>query len=93
MTNRVQADIANGEAPKVALLKGLNYHLGLNHYPPIHERWTPVCFEICQLYAERGDLDFDVNHPLRSGEQKSAMQVVEDMHLEPFLEILEGAAS
>ena len=61
----------------------LGWHLTSNHYPPIHPDFHPPIREAIEL-ANCGEWDATVDLP--NGITKTVRSVVQEVHLEPFIE-------
>jgi len=61
----------------------LDIHLKGNHYPPVHSSFIPVCKEAIECC---NDEDYNKQIKMPNGIVKSAMGIVEGLHLDSFLE-------
>jgi hypothetical protein len=61
----------------------LRWHLRGNHYPPVHEVFVPVALQA--IWAVNRD-EHDLVIEMPNGLTKSAGEIVEELHLEWFLE-------
>ena len=67
--------------------QALRCHLQYNHYPPVHEVFIPVAKEA----IDRGNQeDWDHVIEMPNGRKLAVAQIIEELHLEFFLEELEG---
>ena len=60
----------------------LEWHLQSNHYPPVSLAFIPTCVKAIQCCKD-GASDTDITMP--NGLVHSAAEIVEGLHLEPFL--------
>jgi len=65
----------------------LREHLTNNHYPPIDPVFIPSALEAISR-AEEGDWDSDIDLP--NGRTLPVSRIIEELHLESFLETGEG---
>ena len=62
----------------------LGWHLQSNHYPPIDLVFVPICIEALDAIL---DEEPDRQIELPTGLNLTAAQIVEEVHLEPFLDV------
>ncbi len=67
----------------LGLEQAVDYHLRVNHYPPIHPIFIPVVLEAIRL-ARDGEWDEELDLPNRR--QITVRHAVIELHLEPFVE-------
>ena len=71
----------------VPLDEVMRVHLAYNHYPPVHEAFVPTCWEAVRA-AQGGDWQKVITMP--NGIKKSAGDIVRELHLDDFLELIEN---
>ena len=84
MGYKVGTEIAG--ATNLTLEQQLSWHLQGNHYPPIDEAFIPVAKEAIK-HAEEEDWDHVISMP--NGFDRTVAFIVENMHLQPFVESME----
>ena len=67
---------------KDTLTLALQAHLHMNHYPPVNLVFVPTAIEAIN-YADNNDWQIQIEMP--NGIVKTALSIVEDLHLEAFL--------
>ena len=63
--------------------QALGWHLQHNHYPPVSLKFLPVAKQALKL-ARSGDFISTIALP--SGNSRTVMQLIEDLHLQFFIE-------
>lgn len=81
MGYKVAEEIAS--APALTLQQKLEWHLQGNHYPPIDDSFIPVAVQAIEA-ANTNNWDTTIDMP--NGLTRTASFIVENMHLEPFIE-------
>jgi len=66
----------------------LKWHLQFNHYPPVHEVFVPLCEQVIAC-ANAGEWNAVLDMP--NGLSRTVAYIVENLHLEPFCDNLDGA--
>lgn len=66
----------------------LKWHLQFNHYPPVHEVFVPLCEQVIAC-ANAGEWSAVLDMP--NGLSRTVAYIVENLHLEPFCDNLDGA--
>lgn len=78
-TSEILADTVRD---KDTLDLALQAHLQMNHYPPVNLVFVPTAIEAIN-YANNDDWQIRIEMP--NGIVKTALSIVEDLHLEAFL--------
>jgi hypothetical protein len=85
----------NGEAMAAAVGEGettmrmaLTWHLTSNHFPPVHTIFVDAAMEAVQLAA---DEDFDETIELPNGKVLAVTEIIDELHLWPFVDNVIGA--
>ena len=73
-------------ASNLTLEQQLSWHLQGNHYPPIDEVFIPVAKSAIE-YAKSEEWDATIDMP--NGLTRTVAFIVENLHLEPFIETME----
>lgn len=73
---------AAGEG-EVSMRMALNWHLQSNHFPPVHTVFVDSAMKAIRLVA---DEEYDEVLELPNGIHKSAIDIVEELHLWPFVD-------
>ena len=60
----------------------LHIHLRGNHYPPVHTDFIPTCKQAIE-FCNEGKYNKKIKMP--NGITKTALEIVEGLHLESFL--------
>jgi len=66
--------------------EALRWHLQYNHYPPVSEVFIPVAEEAIDR-GNQEDWDYIIEIP--NGCRLTVAQIIEGLHLEPFLEVID----
>ena len=66
----------------------LKWHLQFNHYPPVPEVFVPLCEQVIAC-ANAGEWNAVLDMP--NGLSRTVAYIVENLHLEPFCDNLDGA--
>ena len=66
--------------------EALRWHLQYNHYPPVSEVFIPVAEEAIDR-GNQEDWDYTIEMP--NGCRLTLAQIIEGLHLEPFLEVID----
>lgn len=61
----------------------LDWHLQSNHFPPVSLAFKPACIEAIQA-CDQGEAEKEITLP--NGRVKSAFEIVEELHLQDFLQ-------
>lgn len=73
-------------ATNLTLEQQLSWHLQGNHYPPIDEVFIPVAAQAIE-YANTNNWDTVIDMP--NGLSRTVMFIVENLHLQPFIDSME----
>lgn len=84
MGYKIGIEIASAE--NLSLEAKLSWHLQGNHYPPIDEAFIPVAVQAIEC-ANTNNWDTLIDMP--NGLSRTASFIVENMHLEPFVDDME----
>jgi hypothetical protein len=68
---------------EVSMRMALNWHLTSNHFPPVHTIFVDTAMQAIRLAA---DEEFDTVLELPNGRQLSVIDIVEQLHLWPFVD-------
>lgn len=82
MGNTTAKILADTVQDKDTLSLALQAHLHMNHYPPVNLVFVPTAIEAIN-YANNDDWQIRIEMP--NGIVKTALSIVEDLHLEAFL--------
>jgi hypothetical protein len=74
--------LADTVQDKDTLSLALQAHLQMNHYPPVNLVFVPTAIEAIN-YANNDDWQIHIEMP--NGIVKTAMSIVEELHLDAFL--------
>lgn len=77
----------------VELRQAMKWHLQSNHYPPVPGEMADACFEAIDLYnAEeyKAEVPLPEGVTFRGKKSVPAWELIERMHLEPFVSELEA---
>jgi hypothetical protein len=68
---------------QLGLRQALSWHLSSNHYPPINAVFIPTALRAIEL---GNDEEWDVEIEMPNGITKTAGSIIEELHLDAFLD-------
>lgn len=77
---------------QISLHAALSYHLTCNHFPGLPSAWVPFAIEAMSAYIDE-DFDRMITLPAAAPfakQTKSVSEIVDHMHLYPFVEQMMG---
>lgn len=70
------------EEGSISLAQALTYHLQVNHFPPVHPDFFPAIRNAI-VQAENGQWSQEIRLP--NGKILTAEEIIDQLHLKPFL--------